>query len=391
MIALTIVVSLVYVKVSNSDLLRQGQRIIGGSLDGIEVTPVVPVGSGVINPELKALPKGTWFKIHQHSGRAGEDFERQAHGGAAFDPVRGRLMLFGSDTHRRNWDNTIRFFDMGSLRWSSAYPPDSFDTYRVNTQGIPVAGIAGDRPWAMHTFGAVEFDPIADRLIVASHPDHMNPNKKWGVDRSLWGQIKSHPTWIYHVGEGRWEPMPLQGRSFFAHATAFDLKRRAVIGARPNGYWELAAEAPAWKHLAKGTPNNWHISLAYDSGQDTVVLFGTNKKSDAVWQYRRGAKAGMRMQTPGNRPAGDQSVPLVYHPGIQRVTALVERNEGGAPAVTETWLYATADDTWKRLETASLPFAIGMNYDMVYDPNHELLVLVANLKGDPLAVWVLRL
>lgn len=97
------------------------------------------------------------------------------------------------------------------------------------------------------------------------------------------------------------------------------------------------------------------------------------------------------MPTPGLRPPGAESAPLVYHPGIKRVVALVERRASGGQSSTETWLYTTADDIWQRVQTATIPFAIGMNYDMVYDPNHELLVLVANYPKEPVAVWVLRL
>ena len=97
------------------------------------------------------------------------------------------------------------------------------------------------------------------------------------------------------------------------------------------------------------------------------------------------------MPTPGERPPGADSAPLVYHPGIRRVVALVETTNADGGGSTETWLYATAEDVWQRVPTANIPFAIGMNYDMVYDPNHELLVLVANYPKEPVAVWVLRL
>lgn len=377
-------------KFTESEPYRDVRRAISGSLDGVEVTRVPALGHGEINPELKRLPAGTWIKIHQQTSGSDEAFVRQAHGGAAFDPVRGRVMLFGSDTHRRNWDNSVRMFDMGSLSWSRAYPADDPQTYRVNADGIPVAGLGVERPWAMHTFDAVEFDPVADRLIVASHPKHMNPGKKWGMDKVLWNSIKSHPTWFYHVAENRWEPLKGKAVSFFPNGAAFDPNRRAFIGSK-DGYWELAAGSRKWRRLAKGSPYAWHDSAAYDSDRDVVVSFGTHKRSNAVWQYRRGEKKGRKMPTPGLRPPGADSPPLVYHPGTRRVVALVERRKKHARGTTETWLYSTRDDAWSRLETANLPFSIGMNYDMVHDPRHDLLVLVANMRGEPTAVWVLRL
>jgi hypothetical protein len=76
---------------------------------------------------------------------------------------------------------------------------------------------------------------------------------------------------------------------------------------------------------------------------------------------------------------------------LKRVVALVERPASNGLGRTETWLYETGADAWERVDTATIPFAIGMNYQMVYDPNHELMVLVANTPCDPVAVWVLRL
>ncbi len=111
----------VSIKFAGTDLYRDGRRFVYGSLDGVGVAFVAPVGTGTINHSLKVLPAGAWFKIHEQVGDSEEVFSRQVHGGAAFDPVRGRLMLFGSDTHSLNWDNSVRVFDMGTLRWSSAY------------------------------------------------------------------------------------------------------------------------------------------------------------------------------------------------------------------------------------------------------------------------------
>lgn len=378
-------------KVVGSELYREGRRLVSGSLDGVEVTQVAAVAAGNTNPGLKRLPAGTWIKIHEQASGSEDAFVRQTHGGAAFDPVRGRVMLFGSDTHSRDWDNSVRFFDMGTLSWSRAYAEDDPDTYRVNAEGFPVAGKGVERPWAMHTFDAVEFDPAADRLIVASHPKHMTPKKKWGVDKALWKSIRSHPTWFYYVAENRWEPKRGKAVSFFPNGGAFDPNRRAFIGVNAVGFWELPADSTKWRRLGKGSARAWHNSAAYDHDRDVVVSFGTNKRSNAIWQYRRGEKKGRKMPTPGLRPPGAESPPLVYHPGIQRVVALVKRRKKNTPGSTETWLYSTRDDAWSRLETATLPFDIGMNYDMVYDPRHDLLVLVANMRHEPTAVWVLRL
>lgn len=378
-------------KVMGSQIYSDVRRSVFGSLDGVDPVELAPVKSGTINPAFRTLPVGSWVKIHQQEIGSKNVFKRQVHGGAAFDPVRSRVMLFGSDTHSRDWNNSVWMFDMGALNWSQPYPEDNPDTYRVNQAGIPVAGIGVERPWAMHTFDAVEFDAITDRLIVASHPSHLSPDKAWGVDRNLWQSIKKHPTWIYHVGENRWEPLPGDSVSLFPYAATFDPKRRVLIGVKSDGYWELSADSGAWTRLAKGAPYAYHNAAAYDGDQDIVVSFGTQDRSNDVWQFDRDEAMGRKMSTPGLRPPGADSAPLAYHPGVKRVIALVERPTATPHGLTETWLYSTAEDAWSRLDGADLPFSTGMNYNLVYDPGHDLLVLVANIPGEPTAVWVLRL
>jgi hypothetical protein len=282
---------------------------------------------------------------------------------------------------------------MGALRWSRAYQPDSPETYRVNADGIPVAGLGDERPWAMHTFDAVEFDPLSDLLIVASHPDHLNPNKQHSkaIAPELWRQIRYHPTWGYHVERNEWRPLALKGVSYFPYGVTFDPFARELIGVKPGGYRAFSLDAGEWRKLAKGAPRAWHNACAFDSDRNIVVTFGTHWRGDSVWQYRIGDKKDRKMPTPGERPPGADSAPLVYHPGIKKVVALVERPDAEGLGITETWLYDTMADSWKAVRSAEIPFAIGMNYQMDYDPNHDLMVLVANAPRDPVAVWALRL
>jgi hypothetical protein len=161
-----------------------------------------------------------------------------------------------------------------------------------------------------------------------------------------------------------------------------------MIGVRPDGFWAFEDPQTGWRRIARGGPKYYHTAAAYDSDEDVVVVFGTNQRNDTVWQYRAGDEKGRRMPTPGARPPGDYSVPLVYHQQMRRIVALVGNRDTGR---TETWLYATADDSWTLVASADLPFLIGMNYTAAYDPRHELVLLFANKRDDPPAVWALRL
>ena len=44
-----------------------------------------------------------------------------------------------------------------------------------------------------------------------------------------------------------------------------------------------------------------------------------------------------------------------------------------------------------RVEEATLPFGVGMNYNLEFDSGHRLLLLMAAPPGELEAVWALRL
>jgi hypothetical protein len=98
------------------------------------------------------------------------------------------------------------------------------------------------------------------------------------------------------------------------------------------------------------------------------------------------------MATAGTRPAKDQHAPMAFHRKIGQTVIVVDRNL--TPEVkdkprlqAETWLYDLATDRWTQIPTATLPFGLGMNYNMQYDPAHDCLLLVTG--GNP-TVWALR-
>ena len=91
------------------------------------------------------------------------------------------------------------------------------------------------------------------------------------------------------------------------------------------------------------------------------------------------------MPTTGLRPPPDQHNPMAFDPRIGRTVVVVDR--AGA---AEVWLYDLGRDAWQAVPTAVLPFACGMNYNLEYDPHHQVLLLVTGDYKRPTAVWALR-
>ena len=97
------------------------------------------------------------------------------------------------------------------------------------------------------------------------------------------------------------------------------------------------------------------------------------------------------------RPAEDQHAPMAFDPRIGKTVFVVDRvvEKATEPntrdkTAAETWLYDLGDDAWTYVETAQLPDGCGMNYNMEYDPVHELCLLVTGTHGAVPQVWALR-
>lgn len=353
-----------------------------------------------LNPCLLALPVGKWTMIHQQKKGHAVRFDRQEHGASAFDTRRGRIVLFGSDTHtdrfNKVWINSPLLFGVAKLRWLRFYQDDPVATYTVNKRGIPVAGYGGDHPWAMHTYGAVEYDAMRDEIVVSSHPQHLAPGRFTNAFTQLWWRIKRHPTWILSFRTNRWRVLPTQAPSFFLNSTTYDTDRGVVIGYRDDGVFELSGRPRKWRRLTQRGFLADHSNSVYDSKHRAVVVFGNRPVTNAIVMYWPSTGVHRVMPTRGLRPPKDRHAPMAYHPRLERTVVVVDRVPDWARTErlyrsAGTWLYDAGKDAWTRVESAQLSFGLGMNYNMVYDPGHNILLLVVGGRRRNTTVWALRL
>lgn len=342
------------------------------------------------HPALESLPPGQWVQIHVQKPDDEVIFSRQAHGGATFDRKRGRLILFGSDTHGEDWANSPLFFDLATLSWSRLYPDDDPSTYTVNAEGIPVAGANGDHPWAMHTFGAVVYREAHDDVIVASYPQHLAPGRFTEAMANIWPRIQRHPTWRLDLSTGRWEPLPVYAEHFFAAAAAYAPDDDVVYGYKRGGMFSFGGQPQIWRRADNRGLVSYSHNMVYDATHKVFIVFGDNGGSNDIIAYDPRSGLHRRMPTPGIRPPPSQNTPMAFHERLGKVFVIVDSsNSHGSCA--QTWAYDYGDDTWQHIEPAVLPFHVGMNYNMVYNPLDDVLTLVANPADSATAVWVLRL
>ncbi|MCW8889138.1 MAG: hypothetical protein OQL20_00585 [Sedimenticola sp.] len=379
----------VYGKVTSHWRWKQFVQLVDGPVDKINATLVEPVDSGTINTNYFNLPTKKWIKIHQQTIDDSVHFKRQTHAGSAFDTNRGRMIIYGSDTHGQDWSNQLRIFDLAAVQWLPEIQADDFLQYTVNENGIPIAKPGILRPWAMHTFDAVEYDSHKDRLIVASHPKHLAPGRFGNWMGHIWSEIQYHPTWLYEFKNSTWNVGKGNAVSFFPYATAYSTKTNEIIGFRPNGIFKLTDDK-GWLKIGNKSVNAYHTNAVFDSINNAFVIFGGNTLSNSIHVYRHGDERTQEQKTPGIRPVGTQSSPVAFHPGIGKTVVLVDTPESVSDGA-ETWLYDLTSDSWVQMESAFFPFKLGMNYNMQYDTYHNQLVLIASTEEGLPSVWVLRL
>ncbi len=374
-------------------LLKAAIGLAAGVAVAPRLRPLAAAEDRAWSRPLADLADGRWTKIHELDAGFPVLFRRQSHGGSCFDSRRGRLVLFGSDTHGQDWTNSPLFFDLGTRAWSRLYANDPPESYRVNADGLPVAGPNGDHPWAMHTFGAVVYDADGDRMVVSSYPEHLRPGRFTNALAHVWPGVRRHPTWMLDLATGRWAALPGKAEHFFAFATVFCPDRRSVIGYRQHAVFELDLRALAWRKLAPQGLSRWGGNAVYDSRHGAVVAFGSHKKDNDVGVFEPASGRIRTMPTPGPRPRGDRGVPMAFHARIGATVAVVDRDPAAqvSPQIADTWLYDLARDAWTRVDGASLPFGVGRNYNLAYAPGDDLLVLVTDPPGRHTSVYALRL
>ena len=310
-------------------------------LGDIDKTAVFPMNYN----DFESLPSGRWLKIHQQRPEDRVNFVRQKHAGSAFDQLRSRIMLFGSDTHGKNWNNTIYSFDLNTLQWNEAYPNDLPLTYTVNTKGMPVAGVKANHPWAMGVFGAVTYDQLSDSLLVASYPAHLAPDKYGQSLSSVWKRIKKHPTWEYDLKTKKWNAFDGKSIHFFSHAVTYDSDKNIVTGFLPNGIYDWNGMENGWRKVGGKSTKQFHTNVVYDSVNHIFILYGGNAMQNQVYSYVSGEKSTEKMPTDGIRPPAGNSIPLAFHKKSGKVVALVDTAD-----YAQTWLYDYATDKWQHIK-----------------------------------------
>ncbi len=248
---------------------------------------------------------------------------------AAYDPVGGRIILFGGAVYDQDKDEMLRFndtwaYDPATNTWTEVKPSGTVPSVRSGTSMV--------------------YDPGSKKMVLFGGGD---------------GKAVFNDTWTYDPAENRWTKLKPSGspskRERFA--TDYDPVRRAVLlfgGEGMEGYlndtWSYDPAANAWTELKQSgtTPTaRFGSAMVHDPASNRFILFGGGVYASRLdmecfndtWSYDPAANAWTELKQSGTIPAARFGSAMVHAPVPPGVILF-----GGATVnLNAVSLY---DDTW---------------------------------------------
>ena len=345
--------------------------------------------------DWRFLLPGKWVPVPT----TGEAAPKVFHGGAAIVPVRGEVFFFGSDTHaptglEQGESNSVWRLNLKTLTWSKDYEQDPKSTYRIlpDSQTVTTSG----RPWAMHTFDAVEYDPAVRRLVVVSFPKHARfaPEERFPMFSGEWYKSLKPSHWEYDPDTKGWVLLyQANAPDFFARAMAWDSARRMLIAADGARTWHFDRKEGKWIAYEAACVPGYHLSMVYDNFAGRMLLLGKNGGSDKLFAYDPDRQQWSKVEVEGSAmPANGAAIAYDTRNNVMLYLANDYEDQYNNPTgKAVTFIYLSREKKWIRLDIES-PELYGMNYLMQYDPvrNAFLHFEKSRETGNRIQVWAFR-
>jgi hypothetical protein len=330
-------------------------------------------------------PENRWV---QQSPRPGAPAPKLGwEGSGAYDPFH-RLWI-----HHAGHDGIPQGFvlftlDLDTGAWAQRFPPNS-------------------PPGVCCVDGANVFDPAA-RRFVRFPGGSLGHGYQW----SRGVRLKESPVWLYDVEANRWTNM--------RPAPYGEPDRKEVIGGLCPGaaYAENLDLAISFGGTgSSGAKNNLHaydawtntlhvmkpakapevrdgMGLAYDSGNDCLVLFGSQYLSDEkTWIYRFKTNAweahDLTPRPPGKKGGTYSTIPKMAYDsanGVSLCVVWLGEKEGH-----ETWIFDAAKPAWTKAEpAANAEPSKSRARNLAYSREHNVFILETTAVSGGPQVWTYR-
>ncbi len=270
-------------------------------------------------------------------------------GGALYDRVRQRLVLFAGGTGA----------------------PNQNDTWALSLGAVPAwTPLSPSGPPQGRQFHSVSYDPIGDRLLAFGGSSGPILSDTWALS------LAAPTVWV-----------PLSGTRRKGHTGVHDPARGRMVvfggdnGASLNDVWELSlGSMPTWARLApSGTPpsaRGLHGAI-YEPQRDRMVLFGGRGAVPVndVWELTFSGELGWHQLLPtGTPPAPREDLAAVYDETRGRMIVFGGADLGGV--YNEVWaLGLVGTPAWTRLMPLGSPPAARGGAQVIYDHARDRIVV----------------
>lgn len=313
---------------------------------------------------------------------------------AAYDPVRGRVVLFGGITGPTFLADT---WEWNGTAWSDVTPTSSnpdgradhalvFDAASgrvVMHGGYNGAALAETLEWNGTSWTAVSsgpprrahgmaFDLSRRRMVLfGGNVSSTNLSDTWERDGTTWTEVTPTPT----------RPGFRQGSGM-----AYDSARGRMVlfggnaGTKSGETWEWGNES--WKLISAGgsggepTARDW-MGMVYDVAHAQIVLFGGSDGSGArndTWVYNGSSWSNVTPAS-GNPPARYEHS-MAYDSARQRVVMFGGRDSG---AFADTWEWNGS--SWTEVTPATGSPVARWTHSMTYDVRRGRVVMFGGWNG----------
>jgi cysteine-rich repeat protein len=306
----------------------------------------------------------------------------------AYDPVRGRVVLFGGVAGSRAADT----WEWNGTSWTNVTPASgnpvarfghalAFDANRARVvlhAGNTAAGLEDDTwewdgtAWtdvtpatgnpAARTYHALAFDTARGRLISVAGFTTAPTNQTLEWNGSAWSDRTP-------VAPSARSSAAITYASAAGHVIMFGGNNTSVPFLNETWRWD-----GGWTNVTPASgnpPGRFNHALAYDSARDRVVLFGgfNGSRLGDTWEWNGSAWASI---TPvGTPPAAREGHALVYD--IARRRVVMFGGQTGGPAINETWEWDGT--TWTNVTPATGNPPARVDHALAYDALRQRVVL----------------
>ncbi|MCZ2079278.1 MAG: hypothetical protein LC130_30285 [Bryobacterales bacterium] len=385
------------------------------------VTKRVNANRASAKARLDSLPLNQWVLLNNTK----ESAPVRTWGSATFDTTRGEILYWGGG-HCGYGGSDVDAYSLETNRWRFADDAPEFPE-RAWDLGVRSAGVTfRGSPWTEHGRRIYAYDPVSGNMIMAIgirlttgyDPEALRdcPARRTVAPDAIVQTPSSYTrntTFSYDTQSGRWElagPAPLGVDTLVStphgvmgvnvnwrsrlNDAGYQLPWRPQDPPVDHTVYLFNLAGKRWTRLGSGQPSPQNLyemtSLAYDTKRNRLMLHGGGARRNELWAFDYRTRRWIHLKPEGDSPAASREAVYLPAADVLLISSPAPENRG----VLALWAYSPDKNRWRRVAASfaggAPRGAAGQNRAMVYDPKHDLILLVLGESLGKAAIYGMR-